>query len=243
MNLSRRFLPIEQRGIQCIERRAEDGTAAGLPKIVGTAAVYFDPNNRAGTQYALWRNAVERILPGAFDEAVKRDDVRALQNHDPRMLLGRSSAGTLKLMLGSHGLDYEIDTPDTSAGRDTIVSLRRGDLTGSSFLFRPIDGGVEWTDEEVTLPDGTRFRLEVRNIKGVELFDVGPVTYPCYSATAAGARSYRSAGVLAMTDGEIPSELKAIEAEHAEFVKRNYDQPEAERRMRDFELFRLSAGL
>ena len=39
----------------------------------------------------------EVIRPGAFTAAIGRDDVRALFNHNPNFVLGRTSAGTLRL--------------------------------------------------------------------------------------------------------------------------------------------------
>ena len=45
--------------------------------------------------------------------------------------------GTLKLELRDHGLDYEVDTAPTTAGRDTCIYLERRDMTGSSFAFVP----------------------------------------------------------------------------------------------------------
>ncbi|KAA6031356.1 HK97 family phage prohead protease, partial [Pantoea sp. F_11] len=49
----------------------------------------------------------EIIKPGAFDN-VLGDDVRALFNHDPNFILGRSAAGTLALSVDDKGLRYEI---------------------------------------------------------------------------------------------------------------------------------------
>lgn len=146
-------------------------------KIVGYAAVFFREGD-AGTEYTLWDGAVERIEPGAFDN-VASDDVRALFNHDPNMLLGRSTAGTLRLSVDDKGLRYEIDPSDTTTGRDVQTHLERGDLTGSSFGFRV-------TKEEWVTRDN---QPDLRMIRGVELFDVGPVTFPAYESSDAGIRA------------------------------------------------------
>jgi uncharacterized protein len=155
---------------------------AGLPMISGYAAVYYDSAD-PGTEYRLWEDLVERIRPGAFDRAVREDDVRALFNHDSSLILGRSTSKTLRLSLDSRGLRYEIDPPDTQVGRDLVANLERGDVSGSSFAFMPTK--TTWQE----LRDSTGKTTYVRWIDEVELFDVGPVTYPAYSSTEAGLRS------------------------------------------------------
>lgn len=155
-----------------------DGKRDGIR---GYAAVYYDQND-PGTEYRLWSDMVERIRPGAFDRAVREDDVRGLFNHDESQLLGRTKAGTMRLASDARGLSYEIDPPDTQAGRDTVESLRRGDIDGSSFMFVPMK--VTW--EEQRKADGST--LTVRWIDEVMLYDCGPVTFPAYTATEAGIR-------------------------------------------------------
>lgn len=154
-----------------------DTRADGAPVIVGYAAVYFDPND-PGTEFELWPGLRERIRPGAFDRAIREDDVRALFNHSPDFVLGRSRAGTLRLYSDDRGLRYEIDPPDTQTARDLVASLRRGDISGSSFAFDVTS--EEWRKEEAG---------EIRELVELRLYDVGPVTFPAYTGTDAGARS------------------------------------------------------
>lgn len=74
----------------------------------------------------------EIIKPGAFD-SVLTDDVRALFNHDPNFILGRSASGTLQLSLDDRGLKYDIDAPDTQTIRDLVLApMLRGDISQSS---------------------------------------------------------------------------------------------------------------
>lgn len=177
---------------QCAERRFEgrqkvEVRARGESKrIAGHAAVFYD--GTAATEYELWRygneRMVERLLPTAFDRALReQDDVRALFNHEPALILGRTAAGTLALATDAVGLAYEIDPPDTQLARDLLASVARGDVSGSSFAFRV----EEQVFREQKLADGQL--LVVREIVSVRLYDVGPVTYPAYDATTAGLRS------------------------------------------------------
>ena len=61
--------------------------------ISGYAAVFFREGD-PGTQYELFEGAVERIMPGAFDDALRdRTDVVALLIHNFDWLLGRTKSG------------------------------------------------------------------------------------------------------------------------------------------------------
>lgn len=151
---------------------------AGLTTIAGYAAVFYREGN-PGTEYTLWDEVVERIRPGAFDRALReRHDVRALYNHDPDNLLGRTRGGTCRLSVDKIGLRYEIDVDmeDPDCAR-VVAKINRGDLSGSSFAF--IATKAAWEDF------GDR---SVRWIEDVNLFDVGPVTYPAYGSTTADLR-------------------------------------------------------
>jgi HK97 family phage prohead protease len=109
---------------------------------------------------------------------LREDDVRGTYNHDDSKLLGRTKSGTLRLSVDKRGLRYEIDPPDAEHARALMESLRRGDVDGSSFMFKP---------------DVTSYRQEgdqyIMCRESVYLFDVGPVTFPAYDSTDAGLRS------------------------------------------------------
>lgn len=168
---------MERRAIQrpVMLRAAADGAKL----FEGYAAVFYSASDE-GTEYQLWADVAERIDPAAFSEALKRkDDAAGLFNHDPDNLLGRVSAGTLKLSVDKTGLRYQIPYDDQDPDHQRVArKIERGDLAGSSFAFRPTR--VEWVEED---------EREIRIIKDLELFDVGPVTYPAYRATTAATRS------------------------------------------------------
>lgn len=168
-----------------IERRDFSGTvgienrADGGKKLVGYASVFYSASDPQGTEYRLWEGMLERIAPTAFNRALNENhDVRALFNHDMNFLLGRTTAGTLRLSTDTKGLRYEIDLPDTQAGRDVATSIARGDVTGSSFTFQATGRKIEESGDKT-----------IRTITDVHLIDVGPVTFPAYTGTTAGMRS------------------------------------------------------
>lgn len=156
-----------------IETRAD-----GKPVIVGYGAVFHRADD-PGTQYELWRDTIERVSTKAFDQAMKRqDDTRALFNHDMNHILGRTTAGTMRLSVDSTGLRYEIDPPDTETGRSVVESIKRGDVSGSSFSFSVDKESWESRDGK-----------QIRTLESVTLFDVGPVTFPAYESASTAVRS------------------------------------------------------
>lgn len=145
----------------------------GKRTIRGHAAVF---NKDSEPMYGF----VERVAPGAFTDSLGVDDVRALFNHDPNIILGRNKAGTLRLEEDDTGLAVEIDPPDTQAARDLLISMERGDITQMSFGFTTIQD--TWTYDRAS-------ELTLRTLNKVQLFDVSPVTYPAYPDTDVSVRA------------------------------------------------------
>jgi HK97 family phage prohead protease len=176
-----RVLPQDIAGIELRAGQGDDASEV----IAGIGAVYYDGSKRTEYQikFSDGYTIRERIMPGAFDDVLNAD-VRGLFNHEPTLLLGRTSAGTMRLTSDAEGLRYEIDPPDTSTGRDVMESIRRGDLSGSSFWFQVAPDGQRWIDtDSESIREITQFS---------SLFDVGPVTFPAYEATTTGLRDEES---------------------------------------------------
>jgi Escherichia/Staphylococcus phage prohead protease len=123
----------------------------------------------------------EVIRAGAFSKYLATGpDVRALVNHDPNLILGRTKSGTLRVWEDQTGLAYDITPPDTQAGRDVVASISRGDLDGSSFAFRVQPGGENWSRDSGG---------QLREITNATLHDVSVVTYPAYPDSQASMRT------------------------------------------------------
>lgn len=156
-----------------IERR--EGKA---PRLEGHAAIF----NALSEDLGGFR---EQIAPGAFADAIKSDDVRALFNHDSNYVLGRNLAGTLHLSEDARGLAIAIDLPDTQTIRDLVAApIERGDVSQMSFGFSARPNGQNWAkDDEGRV---------VRTLTKVRLFDVSPVTFPAYRQTDVAVRELRA---------------------------------------------------
>lgn len=157
-------------------REAAGDSGKKAPVIMGYAARFNELSDPIGGMFC------EKIASGAFDEAIITSDPRALFNHDPNHVLGRKSAGTLRLKILSDGLHYEITPPKSTFVADLIESMKRGDIKESSFAFSVTD--EEWIDPT------KKGDLPTRVIKRVgTLYDVSPVTYPAYPTATSEARS------------------------------------------------------
>ena len=164
-----------------IELRAAAETE-GPKKIFGYAATF---GNESSVLESRQGKFVEIIDAGAFDD-VLNDDIRALFNHDPNMILARSKGGTGTLSLGtdSTGLWYTFDMPQTRAGDDLLESIRRGDVESSSFGFSVAKD--QWAETR----DDAGNRSLVRTItKVAKLYDVSPVVSPAYPDATVALRS------------------------------------------------------
>lgn len=154
-------------------RAAKDGSNSP-GTIVGYGARFNEPSLDLG-------GFRETLAPGCF-RACLGDDVRCLRNHKEDVLLGRAASGTFRMTEDAEGLLYECDLPDTTHGRDTAESVRRGDMSGCSFSFRTAPQGDQWSMDDA---GGI-----VRTVnKVLRLYDVGPVTFPAYESTRVDVRS------------------------------------------------------
>lgn len=130
-------------------------------------------------QTELWKGAYEEIAPQALDNTLS-NDIRALINHDTRLVLGRNKSGTLELKVDSRGLwgSIKINPNDTDAV-NLYERVKRGDVDQCSFGFNVTSEETDWRE------DGT-----VKwTITGVDLHEVSVVTFPAYEDTGVAARS------------------------------------------------------
>jgi HK97 family phage prohead protease len=123
---------------------------------------------------------IERIMPGAFKRSLKaRNEVKLFKNHNMDEVLASTRSKTLRLSEDSKGLLAEATLPDTTAGRDLAVLMKRGDVHAMSFGFSVPARGDSWSDDGMT-----------RQLKEIRLHEVSIVTgFPAYEATTASVRS------------------------------------------------------
>jgi len=136
---------------------------------------------------------MESIARGAFDNVLE-NDVRALINHDPSLVLGRTSAGTLELTSDDVGLKYRVKLGNQQYATDLYESIQRGDISQSSFAFTIKE--QTWSEDR-----------SARKVEEVaQLLDVSPVTYP----------AYKEATVVAREEEEPQKEIRTAEVKSSD---------------------------
>jgi HK97 family phage prohead protease len=128
-----------------------------------------------GTETVIAGEFRERLQRGCFAESIARDDIRALLDHDPGRVLGRTSAGTLRLEEDAIGLQFSLDLDSTTpSGQEAAGTVGRQDVSQCSFGFSVTS--EEWRDDGQALP--------LRIITGVRLFEISLVAWPAYDQTS-----------------------------------------------------------
>lgn len=127
----------------------------------------------------------EIIASGALDNTDLKD-VRFLVNHNTDMIpLARSrnnnENSTMQMSVDTDGMMIRVnlDTENNSEARNLYSAIKRGDISGMSFMFT-IDG-EDWADLDSDHPTRT-----INSISKV--FEVSAVTFPAYESTSISAR-------------------------------------------------------
>jgi HK97 family phage prohead protease/HK97 family phage major capsid protein len=167
-----------------LETREENGERI----IEGYAALYDNETNIGPFK--------ESISRGAFDNVLD-NDVRALINHDPSLVLGRTSSGTLELTTDDVGLKYRVKLGNQQYATDLYESIQRGDISQSSFAFTIKD--QTWSEDRSS-----------RSVDEVaQLLDVSPVTYPAYKEATVVAREEEQVKEVRTAEAEPSAKIKS----------------------------------
>lgn len=166
---------LEQRSYS-FEIRAEETDKGGV--ITGRPIVYDTK-----TDLGYYDEIIEK---GALDNT-DLTDVRFLVNHDlSKIPLARSRKNTknstMQLNVDDEGLKIRVnlDIENNSEAKNLYSAVKRGDITGMSFMFAVEK--EEWEDLKSDHP--TRTIKEISTV-----IEVSAVTFPAYDSTEINARS------------------------------------------------------
>ena len=191
------------------EVRAEQDEQHGT-FITGTPIV-FDQ----ATDLGWYQETIDR---GALNETDLRD-VRFLVGHNTSMIpLARSrnnnENSTMQMTVDDNGMNIrvDLDTENNAEARALYSAVKRGDMSGMSFMFT-VDKD-SWTDTDTDYPK----RL-IRSISRV--LEVSAVAFPAYPGTS----------IQAASEGETLDSVRAsLESARKQIEEERAAEAEAERR-------------
>lgn len=189
-----RFIPIGSCGLRV---READGEGQEENRIVDGEPIVFGQRSVNLTPWSKTREVYEVLEPGCITEKLLREsDVIFNINHSTKVtdIFGRhrgTEKDTLKLELKPNHVSSSCDMPETNTAKDTMVLIKRGDITGMSFAFeddwQDSENGVSYERLEEKTADGKE--VWIRHVKRItELYDVSIVTYPAYEQTSVASR-------------------------------------------------------
>lgn len=168
-------------------REAAEG-AAESRTIAGYAILFNTPSA------PLWADdeseAREVIAPEAITkELLDVCDIKFTMYHNRQIILARSNkgTGTLTYSVDEKGVTFEFEAPKTAHGDEALELVRRGDLTGCSFMFSTRyydDACVERTAKVVN--GVTMITYTVKGVTGI--YDFTLAADPAYPETSVEAR-------------------------------------------------------
>ena len=191
------------------EVRAEENEQHGT-FITGTPIVFEQTTDLGWCQEKISRNALE---------GTDLKDVRFLVGHNTGMIpLARSrnnnENSTMQLSVTENGMDIrvDLDTENNAEARALYSAVKRGDMTGMSFMF--VVDKDSWEDIESDYPKRT-----VEHIKTV--LEVSAVAFPAYEGTSIQAAS---------EDHALDSARASLDSARKQLAEERAKQADEERR-------------
>ena len=191
------------------EVRAEQDEKHG-DYITGTPIVFDQATDMGWYQESISRDALK-------DTDLK--DVRFLVGHNTGMIpLARSrnnnENSTMQMTVNERGMDIrvDLDTENNAEARALYSAVRRGDMSGMSFMF--IVDSDSWEDIDTEYPKRT-----ITSIRKV--FEVSAVAFPAYEGTS----------IQAASEGDpLDSARASLESARKRLAEERAAQAEQERR-------------
>ena len=164
---------------------------------------------------------------GWYSETIDRDALKDTDLKDVRFLIGHNTGmiplarsrnnnenSTMQMTVNEHGMDIrvDLDTENNAESRSLYSAVKRGDMSGMSFMF--IVDKDSWEDTDTEHPKRT-----IRSIRKV--FEVSAVAFPAYEGT----------NIQAASEGEALDSVRAsLESARKQLAEERAKAAEEERR-------------
>lgn len=133
--------------------------------------------------YRITDDVTESIDRHAFDNAIEGNDIRMLIDHETRLVIGRTAAGTAQIRVDDIGVwGRAAINPNDSDAMNAHARVERGDVSQGSF-------GFDILAEDTDIRDDGSVHFTIREVR---LYELSVVTFPAYEDTAVSARAQQA---------------------------------------------------
>ena len=164
---------------------------------------------------------------GFYREVIDKDALKDTDLKDVRFLIGHNTSmiplarsrnnnenSTMQMSVTDAGMDIrvDLDTENNAEARALYSAVKRGDMSGMSFMF--VVDGDSWEDADTDYPKRTIMSIR-------KVFEVSAVAFPAYEGTSIQA---------AAEDSALESARASLESARAKLKEERAAKAEEERR-------------
>ena len=165
---------------------------------------------------------------GFYREVIDKDALKDTDLKDVRFLIGHNTSmiplarsrnnnenSTMQMSVTDAGMDIrvDLDTENNAEARALYSAVKRGDMSGMSFMF--VVDGDSWEDADTDYPKRTIMSIR-------KVFEVSAVAFPAYEGTS----------IQAASEGQTLDSVRAsLESARVKLAEERAAKAEQERRM------------
>ncbi len=171
-----------------------------------------------------WDYYYEVLEPGCITrEMLDEQDIKLTMFHDRELILARSKEGngTLSYELDETGVKFWAEMPFTDDGNKALELIKRGDISGCSFIYSTDEADSENAVSYERLKEKTEDGQDIllRHVKRIDhIYDFTVTPDPAFAQTEVTRREVEETGI----------NLDPIKSEETEEEKRIREQKEKE---------------
>lgn len=179
---------------ECAELHIREGGEGAPSRTIEGYAILFEcpsavlwEDELSEAREIIDRNAVTQ-------ELLDTSDIKFTMFHDRQLILARSrqGKGSLSYEIDDKGVKFSFEAPNTAEGDKALEAVRRGDISGCSFIFTTYYGNSDYVDiSREKLGDKWQITYRVKAMTGI--YDFTLAADPAYPDTSCEIRELAAA--------------------------------------------------
>lgn len=166
-----------------------EGHEGNLSRTIEGYAILFDTPSAVlwEDEYCEAREIIDRNA--VTKELLDSSDIKFTMFHDRQLILARSrqGSGTLGYEIDDRGVKFSFESPNTAEGDKALEAVRRGDISGCSFMFSTYYGDSSFV-EVSREKSGVKWQITYRVKAMTGIYDFTLAADPAYPDTSCEIR-------------------------------------------------------